>query len=284
MNINGVIYKIENLLNGKVYIGQTVNYDIRKRNHYNLLIKGNHYNEHLQRTWDTYGESNFRISALVLDVKSDDELNLLEIKYIKDYNAYNSKFGYNKTFGGVGVRHTEETREKVSKALKGKAKSKEHCENIRKSKIGVNTLSKMSKERLAERSRKLSAATSGKNNPMYGKRKPDSTIEKLRMASSGKNNPMYGKNIKDYMTEDAYEQWKKNVSNLGEKNGMARKTVVVYRNQKYNFGYAAEAIKHFKSKGEPITINWFYRGINKYYTDIFQFVGYEEDYKLQYKY
>lgn len=47
---------------------------------------------------------------------------------------------------------------------------------------------------------------SGKNNPNYGNHK-----------LAGKNNPMYRKNIKDYMTEEAYNDWlkKQSVSHIG---------------------------------------------------------------------
>ena len=47
---------------------------------------------------------------------------------------------------------------------------------------------------------------SGKNNPNYGNHK-----------LAGKNNPMYGKHIKDYMTEEAYNNWlkKNSASHIG---------------------------------------------------------------------
>lgn len=43
----------------------------------------------------------------------------------------------------------------------------------------------------------------GKNNPNYG----NHTL-------TGKNNPMYGKNIKDYMSEEAYNKWKEHLKNM----------------------------------------------------------------------
>lgn len=65
----------------------------------------------------------------------------------------------------------------------------------------------------------------------------------------------------------------------GKLNGRARKTVVIYKGRKFEFDYAQEAIDYFKSKGEHITRAWFYKGVTDKYKDIFQFVGYEEDYK-----
>ena len=141
----------------------------------------------------------------------------------------------------------------------------------------------MTPEAIKRRNAKLSRALRGKNNPRYGmtkdKLKPE-TIEKLRQAALGKNNPMYGKNIKDYMTEEAYEEWKLKVARHGRMNGRARKTIVVYKGQEYVFDYCRQAINYFKEfKGEPITVNWIYRGINPNYQERFQFFGYEEDYK-----
>ena len=47
---------------------------------------------------------------------------------------------------------------------------------------------------------------------------------------SGEKNPMFGKNIKDYMSDEAYEQWKKNISKSvsGEKNPMFGKNIKDY--------------------------------------------------------
>ncbi len=72
---------------------------------------------------------------------------------------------------------------------------------------------------------------------------------------------------------------KKKVANPGAKNGMARKAVIIYKNQKYEFDYAQEGIDYFKNKGEHITRYWFYNGVTEKYKDKFQFVGYIEDYE-----
>lgn len=39
----------------------------------------------------------------------------------------------------------------------------------------------------------------------------------LSKQMSGENNPMYGKNIKDHMTPEKYEQWKKNIKAAGKR-------------------------------------------------------------------
>lgn len=91
------IYKITNLINDKCYIGQTNNIKKRHREHFTSLRLNNHFNIHLQRAWNKYGEENFEFSILE-EVSDLSLLNELEIKYIKEYNALS--LGYNQTSGG----------------------------------------------------------------------------------------------------------------------------------------------------------------------------------------
>ena len=45
------IYKIENIITGKAYIGQSFNIHRRLNAHKNKLLKGCHVNIHLQNSW-----------------------------------------------------------------------------------------------------------------------------------------------------------------------------------------------------------------------------------------
>ena len=47
---------------------------------------------------------------LSFDYFNNDELNQLEIQYIQQYKSYINTFGYNKTLGGDGRSHTEESK------------------------------------------------------------------------------------------------------------------------------------------------------------------------------
>ena len=53
------IYKIENLVNNKVYIGQSIRLKQRKLQHLSLLNRGVHRNAYLQHSFDVYGVQNF---------------------------------------------------------------------------------------------------------------------------------------------------------------------------------------------------------------------------------
>ncbi len=260
-----VVYAITNKINGKKYIGITTNSFAERYPH---GIRA-HHNPHLRNSVKKYGQENFEVILLEKNVEDMETLCKLEMKYIEKYDTCNVDKGYNKSLGGLGVRQIE--------------RSEEHCRNLSKAKKGINPLASYTPEQMARRNAKLSKSLSGKNNPRYGmtkdKLKPE-TLEKLRQASLGENNPMYGKNIKDYMTEEAYEEWKIKVARPGRMNGRAKKTIVVYKGEEYVFDYCRQAIKYFNEiKGERVSVNWIYRRINPKYQDKFQFFGYEEDYE-----
>lgn len=124
------IYKITNILNGKVYIGQSN--DIHKRfiKHKSLLKSNRCHNKHLQRSWNLYGESNF-----VFDIVEECDVLLLDEREVYWISYYNSRHnGYNQTDGGGGVRGYKPSREVIEKrkaALTGKKKTPEHIENMR---------------------------------------------------------------------------------------------------------------------------------------------------------
>ena len=95
------IYKIENLINGKVYIGQSI--DIKDRWHRHKLYAkkqysndGKRYYQHLYNAMRKYGLNNF--SFEVLEETSEEELDDKEKYWIEYYNSYET--GYNNTRGG----------------------------------------------------------------------------------------------------------------------------------------------------------------------------------------
>ena len=98
------IYKITNLINGKVYIGQSVNIEKRFIAHKNTAFNPNYvgYNYPLYRAIRKYGIDNF--SFEVLEECLVDELNTKEIWYVAQYQAH-SKMGYNQDDGGDQASH-----------------------------------------------------------------------------------------------------------------------------------------------------------------------------------
>ena len=93
------IYKITNIKNNKVYIGESLNIIKRWSEHINELKNNNHCNYKLQNDFNKYGINNFKFEVILyLDesIKNYVDKYLLiyyEDKYIKEYNSISS--GYN---------------------------------------------------------------------------------------------------------------------------------------------------------------------------------------------
>ena len=58
------IYRITSLINGKFYIGSSINIEVRWKRHLNDLKRGYHGNIYLQRIYDKYGEGNLFLEIL----------------------------------------------------------------------------------------------------------------------------------------------------------------------------------------------------------------------------
>jgi len=135
----GIIYKCTNLINGKIYIGQTTNillFRIKKH----LKNANNKVNRYFYDAINKYGKENFKWEEVDF-ASSKGELNFKEIYYIKFYNTfYVFGCGYNMTKGGDGGNTYEglskerkiEVSNKIIKANKGKKKPDGFAENLSK--------------------------------------------------------------------------------------------------------------------------------------------------------
>lgn len=94
------IYKIENKINQKVYIGQSINIEKRWVAHKNTASNkySLSYDYPLYRAIRKYGLKNFEFS--VIEECNILSLNEREIYWIDYYNSSNKNFGYNLTLGG----------------------------------------------------------------------------------------------------------------------------------------------------------------------------------------
>ena len=59
-----VVYKIECIVDGRFYIGASINAHKRHLEHFNDLRKRKHHNIFLQRAFDKYGEDSFTYKVL----------------------------------------------------------------------------------------------------------------------------------------------------------------------------------------------------------------------------
>ena len=107
------IYKIENLINGKIYIGQSRNIEKRWTAHRTRPFNhnSNQYDHPLYRSIRKYGLENF--SFVVLEQTSIENLDDREKYWIEYYDSHNKENGYNLTDGGNSASFTILTKKQV---------------------------------------------------------------------------------------------------------------------------------------------------------------------------
>jgi group I intron endonuclease len=168
-----IIYKATNLINGKVYIGQTIQ-TLKKRRWKHLSASRNKkFTWHFYKSIRKYGENNFKWE-IIDRANNIDDLNKKEEYWIKYYNSIDEDYGYNKTYGGNNKRMLKSVKDKISKSNIGKIRTKEHCKNISKNKKGL----KMSENQ----KKKIS-------NTLKGRKFSKEHIRKKIMAQTGEKNP-----------------------------------------------------------------------------------------------
>lgn len=116
-----LIYKITNKINGKAYIGKSMEYrfEYRIKQH-----KNDNSDTHFSRAKRKYGFDNFEISIIEKEIDKN-EISNREKYWIEYFDTFNN--GYNSTIGGEGgntfVKRTEQqmklTSLKISKSIKG---------------------------------------------------------------------------------------------------------------------------------------------------------------------
>lgn len=115
----GVIYKYTNKINGKVYIGQTINENRRKQEH--LLARENSY---FHNAIKKYGWNSFEYKVLfrIRCISKQDLINTLNQKEeiaIKYFNSTDNNLGYNIRSGGNNSPIPKEMKKKLSEMRKG---------------------------------------------------------------------------------------------------------------------------------------------------------------------
>ncbi len=214
------IYKIINVINNNYYIGSTVDFKNRKRQHLWELNNNIHDNKHLQASFNKYGKEafSFEIIECVLDINKLIEREQYYIDSLKpQYNIRKiaeSNFGY---------RHSEESKKKMSLAHKGL-----HC--------GENN---------------GMYGKTGKDNPRFGVLLSKETKNKISNSNKGKNlkksvskigdrNPIYGK--------------------LGDKNHSSKAVVQLSLSGEFITEYSGQAeaarITNKGGKPTPLGVGW----------------------------
>lgn len=190
-NSFGIIYKVTNKINGKVYIGQTIrSLSKRRATHYNDAYRGS-YGSVFHNSLNKYSGKDF-MWEIIEYCSSKEELDEMEFHYIKQYNSL-SPNGYNLTLGGdgiVGFKFTEEQKHKLSIIRKGR-------------KMTETARIKLIKNH---------ADFSGKNNPMYGTISPmkgkNHTEESKNKISIKLKGRKFSKAHRSKLSEAAKNRWR----------------------------------------------------------------------------
>lgn len=212
------VYQIQSVINSKRYVGSAVNLRRRKIIHFSLLKKQDHFNIHLKNHYNKYGKADLQFSILEYCVK--EKLIEREQYYI---DTLKPEFNILPTAGSwLGVKHSEETKRKMSKTQKGKIVSEETKRKIRESNIGKKLTEKtkrkiseagIGRKHSEETKKKIRESGTGLKRTEETKRKireswknrepcSEETKRKMSVAQSGKNNAMYGK----HHTEDSNQK------------------------------------------------------------------------------
>jgi len=140
--VKGVIYKVTNKTNGKVYIGQTSNFKKRKSDHL-YCANANLFNYPFYNAIRKYGKENFEWRMLC-ECFTQEDLNIVENSFIEYYGGVNSDRNYNMKEGGYRGKLSSESIEKIrlskigdKNPMFGKPHSQKHKEKISKSLAGI---------------------------------------------------------------------------------------------------------------------------------------------------
>jgi group I intron endonuclease len=183
------IYKITNLTNNKVYIGQSYDIIRRKIQHFYLLEQNKHRNEYLQKSYNKHGKDNFIFEC----IEEVDDLDNREIHWINEYGGINSELTYNLK-DPLTNEYSNYTRVKKSKSIIGENNpnfgntwTQEQKDSLSKKKKGVTLEERIGKEKADLVKQKMSKSQTGL------KKHTEESKDKIRQANLGDKNPAYGK-------------------------------------------------------------------------------------------
>lgn len=179
------IYLWRNLINGKVYVGQTVDFYARMKQYLHEDT-----NRRICMAIKKYGFNNFSVEVLEKDV-SREKLTQREQYWIDFYDSANRDVGYNicpMAENTKGYRHREEDKKRMSEIAK--KRFKEHPEQIKR----------------------------GKDNHMFGKKHSEETRNKISQSIMGNQN-VKGKTWK--LSEEICRRMSERMK--GKRNGLGHK-------------------------------------------------------------
>lgn len=188
------IYRIVNKLNGKCYIGQSIDIERRFRDHKSRSFTTK-YETPIYKAFQKYGIDNF--SFEIIEECSTENLDDREIFYIAKYRSAEKKYGYNFTFGGKGYHGTNYTEQRelwsqhIAEGKTGKKIGHPSKEALAHRSAALKGLKKpeswCKKMSVIMKGREITPETRAKiSATLTGSKLSEETKEKLRVASTGR--------------------------------------------------------------------------------------------------
>lgn len=163
-----IVYRVTNLVNGKVYFGKSNDLARRKREHLSEMYRERR-NSHLYSAMRKYGRDNF-IFEVLHTFECEEDAYLAEIAWIRRAGSMDPKVGYNLTPGGEGVREVS-------------AQERKRRSDLAKTRVGpLNSF--FGRSHSAETKARMREAAKGRPHPTQGT--PCSEATKLKISNANK--------------------------------------------------------------------------------------------------
>lgn len=199
--MRNVIYIIKSTIDDRLYVGSSINFNLRVNQHKHHLRKGTHHSKKLQNFVNKYGIDSIYFEV-IHQCEKKEHLIHIEQKYIDELKPF---FNINKVADSrLGMKHTEESkihmvsqRKKKSGYKKGFKRTEQQRLNISKGRKGIRTSHESIMKGVATRRKnggyKFSKETIEKiRKASTGRLHSEETKKKISESKKGSKNPMYG--------------------------------------------------------------------------------------------
>lgn len=249
------IYILTNRVNGKQYVGQSLDIDQRVNKHFS----GHASNcSAIHNAIKKYGKNTFDIEIIEYPLISKEALNAVEKWCITRFNTL-SPAGYNlKTGGDSGGKNSEETKRKIGDRHRGRKLSNEHRLKISQTQVG-KTISDQQRQKISkanrgrkrtpEQRRKISEATEKAmqrpdvRQKIEASQKPLSEDARRRIGNANRKK-WEDPNFRKKQSENLRQIWKD--PELREKQSKAHKGKKLSDEHRKNIGKASQ--KRWKNR------------------------------------
>jgi group I intron endonuclease len=276
--MSGCIYLIQNTLNNKCYIGQSVNVDPIKRYNVHWITALNGSSYILHRAMRKHGKEHFKVEYLC--IVPHEALNRMEAYYAEQYESYiwDNPGGYNMIWCGgaliarigfkmpknvkealrnsrIGSKHTEESKQKMSNALKGRKLNEESIRKSALSRFG-RKLSDETKEKISQKAKERGFTEQMKINLSKGRYGHPHSEETRKKMSERMKGYIFSEEIKEKISKTKLSQNLKNKNKLNHGSSIlseidcntirSLKGIISYDNLAKEYNVSKSHIKHIQ--------------------------------------